>query len=29
MKDDRKAILNFFRGVFDHSPIPIMVYNFP
>jgi len=29
MKDDREAILSFFRGVMDSSPIPVMIYNFP
>lgn len=26
---DREAILAFFNGVMDKSPIPVMIYNFP
>ncbi|KGB76856.1 dihydrodipicolinate synthase [Cryptococcus deuterogattii 99/473] len=29
MGRDRKAIKDFFRKVFDESPIPVMIYNFP
>ncbi len=29
MKDDRAAILAFFNGVMDKSPIPVMINNFP
>ncbi|WWC72113.1 uncharacterized protein I206_106073 [Kwoniella pini CBS 10737] len=29
MGRDRKAIKDFFKKVFDNSPIPIMIYNFP
>lgn len=26
---DREAILGFFNGVMDKSPLPVMIYNFP
>ena len=29
MRDDRSAILAFFNGVMDRSPIPVIIYNFP
>lgn len=29
MRNDRKAILDFFKGVMDRSPLPVMIYNFP
>ncbi|KAK6909311.1 dihydrodipicolinate synthase [Kwoniella mangroviensis CBS 10435] len=29
MGRDRKAIKDFFKKVFDNSPIPVMIYNFP
>ena len=29
MKGDRAAIKDFFKGVMDSSPIPVMIYNFP
>jgi dihydrodipicolinate synthase/N-acetylneuraminate lyase len=29
MAKDRKAILDFFKGVMDRSPLPVMIYNFP
>lgn len=29
MKGDREAIKDFFRGVMDKSPLPVMIYNFP
>lgn len=29
MGRDRQAILDFFTKVMDHSPIPVMIYNFP
>lgn len=29
MAQNRPAILSFFKAVFDKSPIPVMIYNFP
>jgi dihydrodipicolinate synthase/N-acetylneuraminate lyase len=29
MAKNRKAIKDFFVTVFDNSPIPVMIYNFP
>ncbi|ORY35772.1 dihydrodipicolinate synthase [Naematelia encephala] len=29
MGRDKTAILGFFKGVFDRSPLPVMIYNFP
>ena len=29
MKNDRHAIMSFFKGVMDRSDIPVMIYNFP